>query len=998
MKGRTLSHYQVHEEISRGGMGIVYRAVDTRLGREVAIKVLPENLGGDADRRERLLQEARAAATLEHPHIAVIHDVGEVDGITYIAMELIRGERLSDLLTRGPLPVTRALSLATEIAEALARAHEKGIIHRDLKPGNVMVTDDGHVKVIDFGLAKLFEASAQDAATASVKQPRTDAGVVLGTAAYMSPEQARGTRIDHRSDIFALGVTLYEMVTGRPAFQGQSSLDTMQAVLTQPVPPLPALAGSTSDVTTEMQRIIAKATAKDPDDRYQGMKDLAVDLRGARRRLDATPISGTVATSPAPAAPSASSRSRLAVGGVMVAALAIAAAVWWLAGRRGAEPAPSGKPALAVLYFENNTGDASLDWMRTGLTDMMVTDLSQSPDFEVMGTDRLVQILRDIQRLDDRTLSAEVVQEIANRARVDTVLVGSYVKAGDVIRISARLQDPRSGRIVTAERVEGTGEASLFGLVDELTRRFKTRLATPRTELLPRPGTTPSGKELDLGIEDVTTSSIEAYRYYAEGMSYHERGLSAQALPLLERAVEIDPKFAMAHAKLAVLHNNMVAYDKRDVHAARALELADRLPTRERYYIEGFYYTNRPETLEKGLDAYRQALRLHPEHQAARHNLGLHLLFLERYPESIEQYEELVRRGTSTPTSYENLAGGLTRSGNVSRALEVADDFVRQHPDNATGHRMRGTALIATGRLDEASAAFQKALALNSFDFAARHGLWIVAVMQERWADASKLADEMARSTNPFQRFLSGMERGFGALARGSSAPALQGFEVSATSPVPQLRAEALGRTVDVLLRMGRVPQGLSHAERAAAVASGTDAEPNALHALAIAQAAAGRFGDARRSIDRLAALAKTAGPAEQRLANWARGELALLEGDKSRAVEELRQALATLPPHGAPIGPPTHHAELWFAAARVFIAAGLDKEAAPQLERLQAAFERGFGIEVWARSFYLLGQIYERAGDHARAREQYRRFVDLWGDGDMERGWVQDARQKIQK
>ncbi|HXH07095.1 MAG TPA: serine/threonine-protein kinase, partial [Vicinamibacterales bacterium] len=287
MVGRRLSHYEIVGEISRGGMGVVYRAVDVTLGREVAVKVLPEELAHDRERRARLLQEARAASALEHPHIAVIHEVGEADGVVFIAMELIRGEKLSEALDRGPLAPARAIALAIEIAEGLARAHETGIVHRDLKPANVMLTEDGHAKIIDFGIAKLVEPPAE--ATVSVRLPRTDPGLILGTAAYMSPEQARGGRVDHRSDVFALGVTLYEMLAGRPAFAGPSSLDTLQAVLTQPVPPLPALAGAPAEAVLELQRVLEKATAKDPDDRYQGMRDLVVDLRAVRRRLESAP-------------------------------------------------------------------------------------------------------------------------------------------------------------------------------------------------------------------------------------------------------------------------------------------------------------------------------------------------------------------------------------------------------------------------------------------------------------------------------------------------------------------------------------------------------------------------------------------------------------------------------------------------------------------------------------------------------------------------------------
>ncbi|MCA1650223.1 MAG: protein kinase, partial [Acidobacteria bacterium] len=416
-----------------------YRAVDVNLGREVALKVLPEDLLHDSARRERLLQEARAASALEHPHIAVIHEVGEIDGVTFIAMELIRGEKLSETLGRGPLTPTRALNLATEIAEGLARAHEKGIIHRDLKPANVMVTDEGHVKVIDFGLAKLVEPITHEAATASVHGPRTGSGLILGTAAYMSPEQARGGRVDPRSDVFALGLTLYEMVTGRPAFHGKSSLETMQAILTQPAPPLPAIAGSSGSATAELQRIIDKCTAKDAEDRFQGMKDLVVDLRAARRRLESTQTASVVQAPDAAVAPPQTGRGHSRrLSGVALVITAAAAVVWWTG--RKPEPAvnTSGKPAVAVLYFENNTGDSSLDWMRTGLTDMMVTDLSQSTNIEVLGTDRLVQILQELRRSDDRVISADLVQEIASRAAVDNVLVGSYVMAG--------VEDGRVGR------------------------------------------------------------------------------------------------------------------------------------------------------------------------------------------------------------------------------------------------------------------------------------------------------------------------------------------------------------------------------------------------------------------------------------------------------------------------------------------------------------------------------------------------------------------------
>ena len=1008
MIGRKLSHYEIVDEISRGGMGIVYRAVDVSLGREVAFKVLPEELVHDSGRRERLLQEARAASLLEHPHIAVIHEVGEAEGVTFIAMELIRGEKLGGVLSRGPLPQPRALTLATEIAEGLARAHEKGVVHRDLKPANVIVTDDGHAKIIDFGLAKLVEPLKHDAATVSVHGPRTEAGLVMGTAAYMSPEQARGSRVDRRSDIFALGVMLYEMVTGRPAFQGQSNLDTMQAVLTQPVPPLPAVAGASTEATADLQRIIAKATAKDPEDRFQGMKDLIVDLRAARRRLESAQTAAVV-TPPSgqPAIPAAARGNRypILVGAVLSFAVAGMAVVLWWGGRGSSDTTvnPTGKPAIAVLYFENNTGDASLDWMRTGLTDMMVTDLSQSADIEVLGTDRLVQILQELRRENDSVISADVVREIADRAAVDNVLVGSYVRAGGTIRLTARLQEARSGRIVSAEHVEGPGEASVFALVDELTRRFKSKFSElgggRAGSLLPGPGEAPAEAGLDRGLTDITTSSIEAYRYYAEGLHFHERGLSSQAAPLLQKAIEIDPGFAMAYAKLAVVHHNLVDFDKRDMFAKRALDLTDRLTTRERYYIEGFYYCLRPETVERGLQAYKQGLRLHPEHQASRHNLGLQLMFLERYAEGIEQYEEMLRRGTSNPTSYENLADMLVQTGDVRRAREVAESFGRRYPDSAAGLRVLGMTLAAEKRFDEARAAFEKSEALDPSHSFAKMGRRSVAMLQEQWEEVEAMNAELARSPSPFHRFLSLVGRALHADARGRSE-AVRDFMDRAAQVAglpPNLRGFARNRLAIRMLRQGKPASALARTELAIVDARQTEEEFEALQLHAVAQAAVGRAADAEKTLALLESKAKTV-PSHQetRRVHWARGEIALGRKDLDTAVAELTKAVAMLPANGPVLGPPSNHCDLWFAAALAQLAAGRDGEAARLLERIQSGHERFFAMDTWARSFFLLGQIYERRGDAARAREQYARFADLWQDGDLERGWVAEAQTKL--
>lgn len=1012
MIGRTLSHYEILDEISRGGMGIVYRARDINLGREVALKVLPEDLMKDDVRRGRLVQEARAAAVLEHPHIAVIHEVGEAEGVTFIAMELIRGEKLSETLQRGSLPQKRALDLAAEVAEGLARAHDRGIIHRDVKPANVMVTEDGHAKIIDFGLAKLVEPVSESSATATVQAPQTDPGLVMGTVAYMSPEQARGLTVDHRSDVFSFGVMLYELLVGRPPFQGKSQLDTLHAILTDPVPALSATAGLPAEAVADVQRIIAKCTAKDRDDRYQGMKDVVVDLRGARRRLESAPVAASGATAPAAAGKSPAAGLRVSrpvlLGGAALVAVAAALAIWrpWRAGGAGNEAvaAGEGKPSVAVLYFENQTGDTSLDWMRTGLTDMMVTDLSQSSDIEVLGTDRLYQILDELHRADDRVISADLIQQIAQRAKVDRVLVGSYVKAGDTIRINARLQEAATGKIVTSERVEGAGESSLFSIVDNLTSRIRSQMALLANvagrggNLIDRPGAAPEAG-LDRGVTDVTTSSIEAYRYYAEGINLHERFLEAQAQPLLEKAIEIDPKFAMALIKLAVVSTNLGLSDKADEYAKSALDNSERATPRERYYIEGYYYSLRPDTWDRAIDAYKQGLALHPEHQASRHNLaGLYSRFW-RFKDAAAEYEELLRRGTSNPTSYGNLALACLALGDTSKARRTMESFVQQHPDVAAGYERLGDALVAENRLPEALAAFDKAAALDPRAYQAPLGRAVVAMMQDRWTDAQAVSRQFGESSIVYQRWVGFMLSSLVATLQGRGTDALaevdRAARLSGASQSDRISARLV--RANQLLRMDRTTEALAELKAVLPDTKGRSSAFDALRTLVAAEAKAGRVADARQTAGRLEALvAKVPGGSEKLLLDQARADIALAAGDAAAAIETLSRAAATMPAHWPTVSPGPQ-VDVWFSLASAYRAAGRDADAVPWFERIvNAGPERVWGLANYVQSHYQLAQLYEKQGNRARANQLYARFLDFWRDADFDRAEVADARRKL--
>ena len=998
--GARLGRYQIIDEISRGGMGVVYRALDGTLNREVALKVLPADLVSDADRRGRFIQEAQAASALEHPNIAVIHEVGQADDVSFIAMELIRGEKLSDVLTAGPLPAARALELAVEVAEALARAHEKGVVHRDLKPANVMVTEPGHAKVIDFGLAKLVGPLAGDVLSDTTVAGDTDPGTVLGTVSYMSPEQARGSRVDHRTDIFTFGILLHEMLAARPPFRGPSGVETLHSILNSAPPPLPPLGESVSaNAAGEIQRIRDKCLEKAPDDRYQGMRDLVVDLRGARRRLESTavvPITHTPRVR----------RSWWAAAAVV--AIAAAAGVAW---RFWPAPsAPGGnKPSIAVLHFENNTGDASLDWLRTGLTDMLVTDLSQSPSIEVLGTDRLQQILTELKRADDRSVSFDVVQHLARRAGVTTVLVGSYVKSGSSIRINARLQDASDGRIVSAERVEAVGESNLFPTMDDLTRRIRAKLEVPSATgqsagLFAKPTTVSSeATGIDRDLREVTTSSVEAYRYYAEGINLHERLRDAESIPLFEKALAIDPNFALAMAKLAVVHQNLNHPAESEEYARRAYERIDRVTMRERFYIEGEHFANRQDTLARAIDAYERGLKLYPDHASIRNNLALIYLQLDRRDDALPHYEELRRRRMTFTGSYGSLANIYASRGEFDRAVQVLQEYLGQHPDVAQAHGFLGNVYVAWGKLDEATAAFDRVRALEPASTIGSIGSWNVHVLRGEWSEAEAIAERLSTSKDSFRRFLGHSQLATLHLYHGRSSAALVALE-RATQAYPKpvsTTAQARVRRAAVLLARNNGAAALAEAQAARRESAGTAGEWPAIQAIALAQMSVGRPVDASATLDELRRkAAQLPSEREVRRAHHLAAQLALARGDYARATDEALAAHKRLPLHavGGPGGiAATLAPQIWFTLGSANLTASRLDDAEQWFRRIvEGRTERITAPIEYARSLFFLGTIHEKRGDMDAARTYYRRFLEHWRDGDLDRERIAEAERKL--
>ena len=656
MIGKTISHYRVTEKLGGGGMGVVYKAEDTRLGRFVALKFLPEDLAHDAHALERFRREARAASALNHPSICTVYDIDQEEGGAFIAMEFLDGVTLKQHIVGRPVDSELLLTLAIEIADGLDAAHQAGIIHRDIKPANIFVSKRGHAKILDFGLAKVRFAGSALAGTDSVdtavlsEKDLSLPGAIMGTVGYMSPEQVRGDEVDSRTDLFSFGAVLYEMATGKMPFQGDGPVDTCAEILRRnPAPP----SELNAKVQPKLEDLIQRALEKNPALRYQHAADIRADLQRLKRDWDSqrSPVTSRQA-------PAAGKR----LPWLLAAVLLLVAIVtgWYFISRRPAKL--TNKDTIVLGDFDNKTGDSVFDdTLKQGLA----VQLEQTPFLALMSDNKVNQTLKLMGRPAGDRLTPEITREVCQRIGSKAMMTGSIASLGSQYVIGLKAADCDSGDVLaevqeqaaskeTVLKALGTAAVSLRGKLGESASSVR-KYATP--------------------LPEATTPSLEALQAYSQGWRTFDVKGGAEALPYLNRAIELDPNFALAYSALSIVYSDLEQLGRSAEAARKAYELRAKVSERERLRIEAFYYLGATGELDKAAQA--------------------HELWQQTYPQDVEPYI--------------NLSSIAATLGNWEKALDQARESLRLDPTSGFTNTNVAVAYASLNRLDEAEAVYRQA-------------------------------------------------------------------------------------------------------------------------------------------------------------------------------------------------------------------------------------------------------------------------------------------------